>query len=115
MKPKTRQIVDALRANGWPNVEWTHTGGGCYAIALPLGDRNDFSEVLITGDDVLIADDWYGDEYLDGVWYVVGYDREGDALDGAEWSCNEAGDWPMTLAEIVAVVDAMAAMCGERA
>lgn len=110
--PKVQQILAALREDGWADVEFAHTGGGCRAIRISLGDyqREDFSEVLITGDDVLCGADYDSDEYLDGHWWIGGYDGSGEPVDGVETHLyDDRQPWTETLAAIVTATNHAAA------
>lgn len=79
--PKTQQVLAALR-NDWPTAEWGHTGGGCYAIRVPLGDpsADDFAEVLVTDQEAFGGWQWETDEHLTGSWWVGGYHGSGDPI-----------------------------------
>lgn len=81
MTTKVQALIDALRADGFVNVEWAHTGGGCYAVCIPLGDGtpDDMSQILITGEDVFYADDLDSDEQVNGEWYADLYGPDGDS------------------------------------
>jgi len=114
MTPKTQQIVAALKAEGWINTEWAHTGGGCYAIRVPLGDpqRDDFTEVMVTGEDVFFEQDWRSDDNLQTEdWYVGSYDQDGDYI-GEPVRVKGTDDWPATLTRIVITVNRAIATTG---
>ena len=82
---KVQDVMQALADDGFVNVEWAHTGGGCYAIRLPLGDgEGDFSEIMITGEDVFSSYDYDSDEYVNGEWFADRYNKGGDSVTDGE-------------------------------
>ena len=115
---KVSQLTQALRGDLPASFE--NTGGGCHAIVIDLGDstRNDYTQVLITGDDVFYASDWDGDDDLDGAWTIGAYDAAGELIASKTLREDPAADWPWTMGVIVALAAEMAALtvcrfCGE--
>ena len=111
--PKVRQLLDALSEDGWANVEFAHTGGGCHAIRICLGapEQEDWREVLITGSDVFHRSDLDSDDGLDGEWHIGGYDGSGDPTVTAHYDAGDAS-WPILLPYIVATVNRVAEAVG---
>lgn len=100
---KVRDMIGALVVNN-QRAEFKSTGGGCHAIEIPLGTYptggDDYSAILITGNDVFTWRDLDADDDLDGVWFVGLYGPDGGDL--VEEAVVEEDDRPF--AEVVAEV-----------
>lgn len=93
---KIQDLIAALDRAGY-SPEFSHTGGGCYAIEI----RGQIGEyVAITGDDVFNLGDLTSDDNLDGLWAVGHYsDDHGDPF-----SMVEIRDGLGYLGDVVAAV-----------
>lgn len=108
---KVQTVIAGLTDDGWVNVEFAHTGGGCHAIRLALGDprEHDWREILITGEDVFEYNDLTSDDYLGelGQWFVGYYEGSGDVE--AEALIEENGrPFAEVVAEIASAVNRLA-------
>jgi hypothetical protein len=90
---KVRDLMQALKEDGFMNVDWAYMAGGCYAVRLSLGDpmENDFSEFLISnatpeprphGYDVAEPfgrRDLDDDDRVSGIWWLDRYNELGES------------------------------------
>lgn len=106
---KVREIIAALKGDGWVNVEFAHTAGGVHAIRLDLGNRaeGDYSEILITDDDALGSWNLDSDDQIVGDWWIGSYDGSGDAI-GEIHAIENGRPMSEVLPEIVAAVNSLA-------
>lgn len=104
---KVQTVINALTEDGWDHTEFAHTGGGCYAIRIMLGNPavGDFSEILITGEDVFTLGDLTSDDDLGlAQWFVGSYNGSGDT-EGEALIEEETREFDVVVAEIVATVN----------
>lgn len=114
---RVQTVLDALKADGWANVEFANTGGGCHAIRLSLGNPSagDWREILITGEDVFHASDLTSDANLGdlGQWFVGYYDGSGD-LENEALIEEKGRPFAEVVAEIVAATNRLAGVSAFR-
>lgn len=80
MTTLVRKMMNALEEDGFANVEFAETGGGCKAIRITwdcghaeCNDQHYPGEVLITGEDVFSYKDLDSDDDVNGEWYAGFY------------------------------------------
>lgn len=93
--PAVQALIRDLQARGVP-AEWAHTGGNCYAVAVIMSED---AEILITGDDVLLADDYGSDENLDSVWTASYVHYAEGSRDLGRWELSDRAGVVAAVAE----------------
>lgn len=73
---KVRRMLAALTEDGFVNVEFAHTGGGCYAIRIAWYGTHPGGEYLVTAGDVFSFGDFDSDDHVGDEWYVGFYSDE---------------------------------------
>lgn len=108
-RSKVQTLLDALKADGWVNTEFTATGGGCHAICIPLGNtfENDYRQILITDNDAFSRHDLTSNDGLTGEWWIGLYDSDGDTDTMATIHDGER-KFDAVVPEIVATVNRLA-------
>lgn len=104
---KVQTVLSALLDAGY-EAEFAHTGGGCYALRVVLGDNtaDDFSEVLVTDSDVFSIRDFDSDDELTGEWWIGAYRASGDPLSDELRVVEEVDSFATTVLAVVAAVRA---------
>lgn len=88
--PKVQRVMEALKTDHGVGCSWIPTGGGCYAIEVPLPDYTcpdlpgtpTAHYALITGEDVFYAWDWDSDDDVADSFYADRYTDVGDSVSG---------------------------------